>query len=288
MKPPPFQYRAPETLDETIALLAVDPGAKLIAGGQSLMPILNFRLAAPSVLVDLRRVPGLDRISIGGDGVQLGAKVRWRDIEEDARLERAHPLLCAAVAHVAHYQIRNRGTIGGSLAHADPAAELPGIAVTCDGEITVVGAGGKRTIPAAEFFAGPLTTVLHPDEIVTELCLSPWPARRRWAFEEFSRRQGDFALAGVALFYDEDAQGCASNAHLGVIGACSRPHRLSTVEALINGRVIDDEMIAAAARGAACAIDPPQDLHAPVEYRRALVATLVERALRVAAQSARP
>src|SRR5690349_18515092 len=110
MKPPPFQYRAPETLDETIALLAVDPGAKLIAGGQSLMPILNFRLAAPSVLVDLRRVPGLDRISIGGDGVQLGAKVRWRDIEEDARLERAHPLLCAAVAHVAHYQIRNRGT----------------------------------------------------------------------------------------------------------------------------------------------------------------------------------
>jgi carbon-monoxide dehydrogenase medium subunit len=288
MKPPPFQYRAPETLDETIALLAVDPGAKLIAGGQSLMPILNFRLAAPSVLVDLRRVPGLDRISIGGDGVQLGAKVRWRDIEEDARLKRAHPLLCAAVAHVAHYQIRNRGTIGGSLAHADPAAELPGIAVTCDGEITVVGAGGKRTIPAAEFFAGPLTTVLHPDEIVTELCLSPWPARRRWAFEEFSRRQGDFALAGVALFYDEDAQGCASNAHLGVIGACSRPHRLSTVEALINGRVIDDEMIAAAARGAACAIDPPQDLHAPVEYRRALVATLVERALRVAAQSARP
>jgi aerobic carbon-monoxide dehydrogenase medium subunit len=147
MKPTPFQCRAPETLDETIALLAADPGAKLIAGGQSLMPILNFRLAAPTMLVDLRRVPGLDRIAIGEDGVRLGAKVRWRDIEEDARLERAHPLLFAAVAHVAHYQIRNRGTIGGSLAHADPAAELPGIAVTCDGEIVVVGGGGKRTIP---------------------------------------------------------------------------------------------------------------------------------------------
>jgi aerobic carbon-monoxide dehydrogenase medium subunit len=288
MKPTPFQYRAPETLDETIALLAADPGAKLIAGGQSLMPILNFRLAAPTMLVDLRRVPGLDRIAIGEDGVRLGAKVRWRDIEEDARLERAHPLLFAAVAHVAHYQIRNRGTIGGSLAHADPAAELPGIAVTCDGEIVVVGGGGKRTIPAAGFFTGPLTTALHSDEIITELRLPPWPAGRRWAFEEFSRRQGDFALTGVALFYDADAQGRASNAHLGVIGACSHSHRLSTVEALINGRVIDDEMIAAAARGAASAVDPPQDLHAPAEYRRALVATLVERALSAAAQSARP
>src|SRR5262249_55385674 len=146
----------------------------------------------------------------------------------------------------------------------------------------------ERTIPAAEFFTGPLTTVLRADEIVTELSLPFWPAGRRWAFEEFSRRQGDFALAGVALFYDEDAQGRAFDAHLGVIGACSRPHRLSTVEALINGRCIDDEIIAAAARPAACAVDPPQDLHAPVEYRRALVATLVERALRVAAQSARP
>src|SRR5438067_4590662 len=125
MKPPPFRYQAPETLDEALALLAADPGARPIAGGQSLMPILNFRLAAPSLLVDLRRVPGLGDIVVDADGVRLGAKVRWRDIENDARLRTAHPLLRAAVAHVAHYQIRNRGTIGGSLAHADPAAELP-------------------------------------------------------------------------------------------------------------------------------------------------------------------
>ena len=132
----------------------------------------------------------------------------------------------AAVAHVAHYQIRNRGTVGGSLAHADPAAELPGIAVTCEAEIAVVGAAGARTIPAAEFFTGPLTTVLRPDELVTELRLPSWPANRRWAFREFARRQGDFALAGVALYYDGDARGRVRDPHIGVIGACSRPHRL--------------------------------------------------------------
>lgn len=283
MKPPPFEYSAPRTLEEAVALLAADPGARPIAGGQSLMPVLNFRLAAPSMLVDLRRVPGLDRIAIDGNGVRLGAKVRWRDIEDNPRLASAHPLLRAAVAHVAHYQIRNRGTVGGSLAHADPAAEVPGIAVTCDAEIAVMGSGGGRTIPAAEFFIGPLTTTLHGDEIITELRLPPWPTDRRWGFKEFSRRDGDFALAGVALFYDDNAQGRAENAHIAVIGACSRPHRLVAPEAAINGRIIDDETIAAAARAASAAVDPPQDLHAPTDYRCALVATLTERALRAAA-----
>ena len=287
MKPPPFEYSAPGTLEEAVALLAADCGARPIAGGQSLMPVLNFRLAAPSMLVDLRRVPGLDRIAIDGDGVRLGAKVRWRDIEDDPRLASAHPLLRAAVARVAHYQIRNRGTVGGSLAHADPAAELPGIAVTCDAEIAVVGAGGGRTISAAEFFTGPLTTALRGDEIITELRLPRWPTARRWGFEEFSRRQGDFALAGIPLFYDEDAQGRAENAHIGVIGTCARPHRVAAAEAAINGRVIDDEAIAAAARAAHAGVDPPQDLHAPAEYRRALVGTLVERALRAAAARGR-
>ena len=274
MKPPPFEYSAPATLEEAVALLAADPGARPIAGGQSLMPVLNFRLAAPSMLVDLRRVPGLDRIAIGVDGICLGAKVRWRDIEDDLRLETEHPLLRAAVAHVAHYQIRNRGTVGGSLAHADPAAELPGIAVTCDAAIAVTGAGRERTIPAPEFFTGALTTTLRGDEIVTELRLPPWPASRRWGFEEFSRRQGDFALAGIALFYDEDAQGGPANTHIGVIGACSRPHRLPAAEAAIDGKRIDDQTIAKAVRAARAAVDPPQDLHAPADYRRALVGTL--------------
>jgi aerobic carbon-monoxide dehydrogenase medium subunit len=284
MKPPRFEYRAPETLDEAVALLVADPSAKLIAGGQSLMPVLAFRLAAPNLLVDLRRLSGLGDIAVDADGVRLGAKVRWRDIEDDPRVASAHPLLRAAVAHVAHYQIRNRGTVGGSLAHADPAAELPGIAVTCEGEITAIGAAGWRTIRAREFFSGPLTTALRPEEIITELRLPPWPAARRWGFEEFSRRQGDFALAGIALYYDEDEQGRAYNSRVGVIGACLRPHRLEPVEATLEGRTVDAETIAGAARAAAAAVDPPQDLHADAEYRRALVVTLVERALRSAAQ----
>ena len=285
MKPAPFEYRAPGTLGEAIDLLAADPEAAVIAGGQSLMPLLAFRLAAPSMLVDLRRVRGLGEIAIGDSGVRLGARVRWRDIEEDQLLAIAHPLLREAIAHVAHYQIRNRGTVGGSLAHADPAAELPGIAVTCDAEIALVGTAGERCVPAAEFFTGPLSTVRQPDEIIIELRLPFWPRDRRWAFREFAQRQGDFALAGVALFYDEDRRGRVSNPHVGVIGACDRPQRLPEVESLLSGHAIDDGLIREAAAAAAQAVDPPEDLHAGAAYRRALVATLVERGLRAASQN---
>jgi aerobic carbon-monoxide dehydrogenase medium subunit len=284
MKPARFEYQAPETLEAALALLEAEPGAVPIAGGQSLMPVLNFRLAAPPLLVDLRRLPGLRSIAIGPQGVRLGARVTWRDIETDARLATAHPLLRQAVSHVAHYQIRNRGTIGGSLAHADPAAELPGIAVACDGGIVVAGKAGERVIPAAGFFTGPLSTGLRQGELITELRLPPWPAERRWAFREFARRHGDFALAGAALFYDKDADGHARNAHIAVIGACSRPHRLPSSEAMLNGRVVDEAAITAAAKAASAEVDPPGDLHADPEYRRALVGTLVQRALRAATQ----
>jgi carbon-monoxide dehydrogenase medium subunit len=287
MKPAPFDYRAPATLEEAVALLAANPGAKALAGGQSLMPVLAFRLATPSLLVDLRRVPGLDTIAVAAGGVRLGAKTRWRDIERDQRLATAHPLLQAAVAEIAHYQIRNRGTVGGSLAHADPAAELPGVAVTCDGEIAVIGPSGTRNIAAAEFFHGPLTTELREDELITELRLPSWPRERRWGFREFARRQGDFALAGIALFYDEDAGGRARNAHVGVFGACSRPHRIGPAEAALDGGILDEATVGAAAQAAAAAVDPPDDLHAGAAYRRALVATLVERALRAAADAGR-
>jgi aerobic carbon-monoxide dehydrogenase medium subunit len=285
MKPAPFEYQAPATLREAIDLLASDPEATVIAGGQSLMPVLAFRLAAPSMLVDLRRVPGLGNIAIGDGGVRLGALVRWRDIEEDQRLEIAHPLLREAIAHVGHYQIRNRGTVGGSLAHADSAAELPGIAVTCDAEITLVRAAGARTIHAGDFFTGPLSTVRRPEEIITELHLPFWPGNRRWAFQEFAQRQGDFALAGIALFYDADQHGQVSNAHVGVIGACNRPQRLPEVETLLNGHPVDEGLIRQAAATAAQAIDPLEDFHIDNAYRRALVATLVDRGLRAAAQN---
>jgi aerobic carbon-monoxide dehydrogenase medium subunit len=284
MKPAPFDYQTPGTLREAIDLLASNPEAFVIAGGQSLMPVLAFRLATPSLLVDLRRLPGLGYIAVGDDGFQLGALVRWRDIEDDQRLVTAHPLLHAAVAHVAHYQIRNRGTVGGSLAHADPAAELPGVAVTCEGEITLLGPAGSRTVRAGDFFTGPLSTLRQPDEIITELHLPKWSSGRRWAFRKYGRREGDFALAGILLFYDENRQGSLSNAHVGVIGACPRPHRLTRVETLLNGHAIDDGLIRQAAATAAEEVDPPDDLHADAAYRRGLVATLIERGLRAAAQ----
>jgi carbon-monoxide dehydrogenase medium subunit len=285
MKPAPFDYQAPGTLREAIDLLASNPEAFVIAGGQSLMPVLAFRLATPSLLVDLRRLPGLGNIAVGDDGLSLGALVRWRDIEDDQRLVSAHPLLHAAVAHIAHYQIRNRGTVGGSLAHADPAAELPGVAVTCEGEITLFGPVGSRTVRAGDFFTGPLSTLRQPDEIITELHLSKWPSSRRWAFRKYARRDGDFALAGILLFYDEDRQGALSNAHIGVIGACPRPHRLTAVETLLNGHIIDDGLIRQAAATAAEEVDPPDDLHGDAAYRRGLVATLIARGLRAAAQN---
>ncbi len=280
MKLPPFEYACPTKLSEAVALLAARGGdAKLIAGGQSLVPMLAFRLAAPALLVDLRKLPELRKIEISPNGIVLGSMVRWCDILADARLRAAHPLLVAAVAHVAHYQIRNRGTIGGSIAHADPAAEMPGIALACEAQIATVGSAGARVIKAADFFLGPLMTLLEPDEIITEIRFPAWPAQRRWGFQEFARRRGDFAMAAAAVWYDQDAGGKAHNAHVGVIGVGDRPLRLPAVEAVLNGRVIGAATIAQAEAAASAAVDPQTDIHASADYRRALAGTMVERAL---------
>lgn len=283
MKLPQFDYQAPGSLDEAVALLAASEGARPIAGGQSFVPVMAFRLAEPTMLVDLRNIPGLDTIEIGAEGVRLGAMVRWRDILDDGRLKTALPLLPEAIEHVAHYQIRNRGTVGGSLAHADPAAEMPTIALTCNAVIDVVGIKGKRSIKAADLFVGPLMTSLESDEIITSVLLPAWPAGRRWGFQEFSRRRGDFALAGVAVFYDVDASGKAQNAHVGAISVGDTPLRLSRAEAALNGRVVDDAAIADAAAAASAEVDPAGDIHASARYRKSLVGTLLSRALAAAA-----
>jgi carbon-monoxide dehydrogenase medium subunit len=283
MKLPPFEYACPTSISEAVALLTSHDGeAKLLAGGQSLVPMMAFRVASPSLLVDLRKLAELRQIGITQDGVVLGAMVRWRDILEDERLKTAHPLLAAAVEHVAHYQIRNRGTVGGSIAHADPAAEMPGIVVTCEAQIAVMGKAGARTIAAGDFFRGPLMTALEADEIITEICLPAWPAKRRYGFQEFSRRRGDFAMAAAAVFYDED-NGKARNAHVGAIGVADCPLRLPSVEAIINGQKIDDAVIAKAEAAASAAVDPADDIHASGAYRKALVGVMVERALKAAA-----
>jgi carbon-monoxide dehydrogenase medium subunit len=181
---------------------------------------------------------------------------------------------------VAHYQVRNRGTVGGSLAHADPAAELPAIAVTCDAEIVIDGPSGRRSAPADKFFVGPLLTKLAPSEIVVGLRLPPWPAERRWGFQEFARRTGDFALAGVALFYDLDAEGRIASPHIGAFGIDDVPLRLRDAEQALAGAAPEPAVFARAVERAKEAVKPPTDIHADGEYRRALLGTMLERALR--------
>ena len=283
MKLPAFDYACPTTLPEAVQLLASRDDAKALAGGQSLVPMLAFRLAQPALLVDLRKLAELRTIKISDQGVALGAMVRWRDIEDDARLATAHPLLRAAIAHVAHYQIRNRGTVGGSIAHADPAAEMPGIAVTCDAKIAVVGKSGARVFQAADFFQSALITALASDQIIVEVRLPTWPKNRRWGFQEFARRRGDFAMAAAAVFYDQDSSGRAVNAHVGIIGVGDRPLRLDAVEGVLNGRTIDAATIGRAEAAAVAAVNPQDDIHASAAYRRALAGTMVERALKQAA-----
>jgi carbon-monoxide dehydrogenase medium subunit len=280
MKMPPFDYAAPASLDEALQLLAGNDGAKVLSGGQSLIPLLAFRMAYPSMLVDIQNIAGLDAIEITPQGLRVGARVRWCQIEDDHRLAEAHPLLQAMISHVAHYQIRNRGTVGGSLAHADPAAEMPGLAVVCGCDIVAVGPKGTRIVNAGSFFTGPLQTALESDEIITEVRFPAWPRPRRWGFLEFSRRKGDFAIAGVAVFYDQDAAGRVEDARVGVIGAADTPRRLHAVEDILNGNRLDDALIARAQALASNSVEPNSDIHAAGDYRKSLVGTLTARVLR--------
>jgi len=280
MKLSAFDYACPATVAEAVTLLATHGGdAKPIAGGQSLVPMLAFRLAAPTLLVDLRKLDELRDITIGDRGVTLGAMVRWRDILEHPRLRQAHPLLTAAVKHIAHYQIRNRGTVGGGLAHADPAAELPCIAVTCEAEIVALGPKGRRVITAAEFFRGALLTALQPDEIITEIRFPAWPRDRRFGFREFARRRGDFALAAAAVCFDVVKQKFR-NVRVGAIGAADRPMRLAAAERALEAHDMTEARIGAGATAAAGAVDPADDIHASGAYRKTLIGVMVERALR--------
>ena len=280
MKLPSFDYACPATIAEAVALLAAHGGeAKPIAGGQSLVPMLAFRLTVPSLLVDLRKLSELRQIKITDAGIVLGAMVRWRDILEDRLLRQAHPLLTTAVEHIGHYQIRNRGTVGGSLAHADPAAELPGIAVTCDADIVAHGSAGPRAIAAADFFRGALMTTLRPDEIVTEIRFPAWPKQRHFGFREFARRRGDFALAAAAVAFDE-IEKKFRDVRVGAIGVGDRPLRLTVAERALEGRVISEAAVTGCAAAASAAVDPADDIHTSGGYRKTLIGVMVERALR--------
>ncbi len=287
MKLPDFEYRAPDTLAEAVDLLASSEGARPLAGGQSFLPIMAFRLAEPTMLVDLKKIQELRGIHVSEQGVRIGAMTRWREILDDPQLKKAIPLLPEAIEHVAHYQVRNRGTIGGSLAHGDPAAEMPAVALALDAQIEAMGPKGRRMIAAQDLFVGPLMTSLETDEIIVAVHIPAWGANRRYGFQEFSRRRGDFALAGVALAYDQDAQGRATNIRIAALSIADTPVRLKAAEAVLNGKIVDASTIAAAAAAASGEVDPAGDIHASARYRKALVGTMLTRALERAAADAR-
>lgn len=284
MKLPDVDYIRPKTLKEALDLLSAHgDDAKLIAGGQSLMPMLAFRLLAPKILIDIGGLSELRGIEITDAGVRLGARTTWHDIERHPSLKTAHPLLAAAIAHVAHYQIRNRGTAGGSLAHCDPVAEFPTMVLTCEAEVVVAGPDGERVLAASDFVLGPMTTALAADEIIVQIRFPAWPKTRRWGFEEFARRRGDFAMAAAAVFYDLDGDQRAVDPHVGIIGDADGARRLSEVEDLLAGQRITRPLLAEARALTEQTMHPSEDIHAPAPYRRALAGVMVERALAASA-----
>ncbi len=282
MKPAPFAYHRPATLDEALALLAEHGGeAKPLAGGQSLIPAMNFRLARPAALVDLNRVPELGFVRQADGELRLGAMTRQRELERSDLVRRAAPLVHEAMPFIAHPQIRTRGTVGGSLAHADPAAELPAVMLALDARFRARSRGADRWIPAGEFYTGLFATALAPDELLVEIAVPALSARTGWAFAEVARRHGDYALVGVAAVVALDAnRRCTrGGARIALLSVGDGPVLAARAAAALEGETPTPEAIRAAAVAASEEIDPPSDIHATAAYRRRLARVLVERTL---------
>jgi carbon-monoxide dehydrogenase medium subunit len=281
MKPVRFEYEAPTSVGDAVSSLAgYDGEAKLLAGGQSLMPLLNMRLARPGLVVDLGRIPELDYVRESDGGLAIGAMTSKRSVERSPLVESRQPLLHAATVLIGHPQIRNRGTVGGSMAQADPAAEYPAMAVALDAELRAVGPDGERTIKAEDFFVTYLTTALGPTEVLTEVRVPVLPERSGWAFTELARRHGDFAMAGAAVTLSLDAGGHCSDARIVLFGVGPTPVRPHAAEQLINGERPGEELYRQAGRKVSEEIDEPMsDVHASAEYRRHLADVLTRRGL---------
>lgn len=278
MKPPRFAYHDPRTVPEALALLGKLDNARVLAGGQSLMPMLNMRLAAPDHIVDLNGIAELSYIREEGDAIVIGAMTRQRDIEVDERVRAHCPLMHEAIAHVGHRQTRNRGTLGGSLCHLDPSAELVAVAAAMDAVATVQGAGGARDIPFAQFPAGLMTPALREGEILTSVRFPLWRKGHGHAFVEFSRRHGDFAIVSAAALLEEDGSGKITRVSLTLGGIAPAPVRAVQAEKLVAGAKGSVELFKEA--GEACRkLEVMQDVHVTAAYRRQLAAVLSRRAL---------
>ena len=283
MKPAQFEYHAPTTTEEAVALLKQYAGeAKILAGGQSLVPLMNFRLSRPAALIDINRIGALAYIKEADGQLRFGAMTRQRAVERSDLVRSRIPLMTEATELVGHLPIRTRGTVGGSVAHADPAAEYPAVVTALEGEMVVRGSGGERTVRPEAFFVTYLTTSLAPDEILTEVRLPVPPRGSGWAFEEFSRRHGDFALAGIAALVVAERGKC-TKARLATCGAGPTPIRLRAAEEILEGSGLDEQTFQRAGARAAELVSPDSDIHASADYRRHLTKVLTVRALRRAA-----
>lgn len=286
MKPAGFDYYAPRSVDEALRVLA-DAGqdGRVLAGGQSLMAMLNCRILSPAVLVDINRIEGLDRLDVAANGLTIGALVRHADILRHAEVGKGWPLLAEATTYVAHPAIRNRGTVCGSVAHNDPAAEQPSVLVTLDGTVLIAGGAGQRELPAEEFLTGMMSNALAPGEMVVGLRYPRPPAGTGAAFVEYARRLGDFALAGAAAMLTM-REGVCEKARLTIVGMGDGPVRARDAEAVLTGRALSrkqsKDAFAEAAAKAAAAVVPVDDVHASAAYRRHLAGVLTTRALTMA------
>jgi CO/xanthine dehydrogenase FAD-binding subunit len=284
MKPAPFEYYAPADVAEALALLAqYGAEAKILAGGQSLLPLMNMRLARPRVVIDINRLSDLAYISPGPDGtVGIGALTRQRAVERSALIQTHNPLLAATMPLIGHVQIRNRGTIGGSFVHADPAAELPALSLTLEAEFVLRSATQQRVIKAADFFLTYLTAALEPAEMLTEVRLPPWMTQWRWGIQEVCRRDGDFALVGaVALLQMDDDDICRA-ARLTMFGVGGVPVRLHQAEEVLSGRRVNDKTLEQLVTVVSAALRPDSDIHASAEYRQEVVGVVARRAVAAA------
>jgi carbon-monoxide dehydrogenase medium subunit len=284
MKPAPFEYRAPDSLSEALSILQeYGSDGKLLAGGQSLVPMMNFRLAQPSLLIDLNKLTDLDYVRQGeGGGLRIGAMTRQRRLESDPLIAQGAPILAEAVPYIAHPQIRNRGTLGGSLAHADPAAELPAIMVALGARFLIASQGGNQWVPADRFFLGMFATNLKPEEMLVEIEIPPMPPRTGWSFMEVARRQGDYALLGVAALVRLDERGNCEDVRLIYLNAGDRPIEAKVASRFMIGTKAEEAAIEATARAASQEIEPWGNVHTTADYQRHLADVLTRRALKQA------
>lgn len=285
MKPAPFAWHAPDSTEAALALKAEHGDeARFLAGGQSLIPAMNFRVAQPAMLIDLNRIPSLETLRFEPDGTLLiGATCRYRTIERHPEVARRFPLLMEALAEVAHPQIRSRGTLGGNLAHADPASEMPAVMIALDARFTLCSVRGDREVAARDFFLGPLTTLLASDEMLAGIRIPPAPPRTRTAFREFARRRGDYAMCGVAAVVTTNEAGRCAAARLVFLGAGPTPMAAPRAAAALVGTALDDPDIEAVATLAQEEVDPLGSVHATPAYQRHLAGVLATRALRAIA-----